>query len=153
MSVRERIASLIGPFILIAIGLILLLYNLNIITIDLWSLFWGLWPLLIIAAALAMLLVGGSVFFPLTLIGLSSGFLLSNLGIVDWNMWQILGQWWPLLIVAIGLDVILGPHLGYAATRTERLSRQIDGAKEAKIKVEGGVGRSAEMSYYPVQLP
>jgi len=45
---------------------------------------------------------------PLIIIGLGIVFLLNNLGILDWSIWEVLLRLWPILLVAAGLDLILG---------------------------------------------
>lgn len=49
----------------------------------------------------------GSLVGPAILITAGILFLLNNLGLVSWNVWWSLGQLWPLLLVAIGLDMIV----------------------------------------------
>ncbi len=50
----------------------------------------------------------GSLIGPLILIGLGVIFLLNNLGLVNWDVWQIILRLWPLLLIAIGLDILIG---------------------------------------------
>jgi hypothetical protein len=50
----------------------------------------------------------GSIFLPLVLIGIGIVFLLNNLGVVSWNVWDTLFRLWPIVLVALGLDLILG---------------------------------------------
>jgi hypothetical protein len=54
----------------------------------------------------------GSLVWPLVMIGIGVMFLLSNLGIVDWELLPTLLRLWPLLLVAIGLDLLLGRRSG-----------------------------------------
>ncbi len=54
----------------------------------------------------------GSVFFPLVLIGLGVVLLLNNLGVVGWSVWDILLRLWPVLLIAFGLDIVLGRGIG-----------------------------------------
>lgn len=51
-----RHASLVGPAILIGLGVVLLLNNLGVITWSLWSVLWRFWPVLLIAAGLDLLI-------------------------------------------------------------------------------------------------
>ena len=141
MSTRERLAAVIGPIILIAIGVILLLNQFDIISVDLWSLFFGLWPLLVIALALSMLLSGGSIFLPLTLIVFSMAFLLSNYELVDWNMWEMFAKLWPVLLIALGLDIMVLPRMGLASSRVEEIDLPLDNATSVEIKIDGGLGK------------
>jgi len=53
-----------------------------------------------------------SLVWPLVLISLGVLFLLNNLGIVSWSIWSLLWRMWPVLLVAIGLDLIFGRRSG-----------------------------------------
>jgi len=50
----------------------------------------------------------GGLVGPVILIGLGVVFLLNNLGVVSWSVWGVLLRLWPILLVAAGLDLILG---------------------------------------------
>ncbi|MHB1162474.1 MAG: LiaI-LiaF-like domain-containing protein [Chloroflexota bacterium] len=50
----------------------------------------------------------GGLAVPLILIAFGLAFLAGNLGLLSWNFWEAAFRLWPLLIVAIGLDVMLG---------------------------------------------
>lgn len=99
--------SFIGPIMLIALGVIFLLSNLNLVQRDLGSLVWRLWPVIFIALGLDSLFrergVAGPVFF-LTLGGM---FLLRNFDLVEGDVWWLLIRLWPVLLIAVGLDFIL----------------------------------------------
>ncbi|MBU1878287.1 MAG: hypothetical protein KJ734_04995, partial [Chloroflexi bacterium] len=45
---------------------------------------------------------------PLILITLGLLFLGANLGVLGASPWQLLWQWWPLILVVIGIEVLLG---------------------------------------------
>ena len=49
-----------------------------------------------------------SFFWPILLITGGVLLLLSNLGIVPWNTWNLLWRFWPLILVAVGIDVLIG---------------------------------------------
>lgn len=49
-----------------------------------------------------------SLFWPLVFIGAGVILLLSNLGYVPWQSWNILWRLWPLLLVALGVDLLIG---------------------------------------------
>jgi len=49
------------------------------------------------------------------LIGLGLVFLLNNLGLITWNVWDVLLRLWPLLLVAWGLDLMLGRRSAWGA--------------------------------------
>ncbi len=50
----------------------------------------------------------GSLIGPIILIGLGLVFLFNNLGILSWDVWDILVRFWPILLIAIGLDILIG---------------------------------------------
>jgi hypothetical protein len=45
---------------------------------------------------------------PIILIGAGLLFLLNNLGVISWSVWGGLIKLWPLLLIAIGLDLLFG---------------------------------------------
>ena len=45
---------------------------------------------------------------PIILIGLGLVFLLNNLGMLSWDVWDIIVRFWPILLIAIGLDILIG---------------------------------------------
>jgi hypothetical protein len=49
-----------------------------------------------------------SFFWPLVLIGAGVLLLLSNLGYLPWQSWNLLWRLWPLLLVALGIDILIG---------------------------------------------
>ena len=49
-----------------------------------------------------------SVFLPLVLIGAGVLLLLSNLGYLPWQSWNLLWRLWPLLLVGLGIDLLIG---------------------------------------------
>ena len=49
-----------------------------------------------------------SFFWPLVLIGAGVVLLLSNLGYLQWQSWNTLWRLWPLLLIALGIDVLIG---------------------------------------------
>ena len=50
----------------------------------------------------------GSLVGPIILIGLGLVFLLNNMGLVTWDVWDIIVRFWPILLIAIGLDILIG---------------------------------------------
>ncbi len=45
---------------------------------------------------------------PLILITLGLVFLMANLGLLGTSPWQLLWQWWPLILIVIGLEIFIG---------------------------------------------
>lgn len=57
----------------------------------------------------------GSLLFPLVVITLGVVLLLTNLGVVSTHIWGELVRFWPLLLIALGIDVLVGrPSFGSA---------------------------------------
>jgi hypothetical protein len=52
---------------------------------------------------------------PLILIALGVVFLLNNMGILSWNVWEVIFRLWPILVIAIGLDLLLGRRSAWGA--------------------------------------
>ena len=57
----------------------------------------------------------GSIVGPLILIGLGVVFLLNNLGLLDWSVWDVILRLWPVLLIAIGLDILIGRHSAWGS--------------------------------------
>jgi hypothetical protein len=157
--------SIFIPLILIIIGVVLLLYNLGFISGDVWDIIFGLWPLLLIALGLDSLIKGegivGSIFF----IGLGGIFLSSTLGLLDISVWELILTLWPLLLIAIGLDIAIGRRsvagsvvgvaiflllLGGAiwllfsplgeTSAGEEIYQQVEGASSAQVTIAPTIG-------------
>jgi hypothetical protein len=45
---------------------------------------------------------------PVILVGLGVVFLLNNLGLMAWDVWNAMISLWPLLLIAVGLDILIG---------------------------------------------
>jgi hypothetical protein len=52
---------------------------------------------------------------PLILIFLGIVFLLNNLGTLEWTVWDVILRFWPVLLIAGGLDLILGRRSGWGS--------------------------------------
>jgi len=100
--------GLFWPVILITVGALFLLKNFGVLTGDVGSTLLQLWPLLLILIGLDSLLQGHGLAGPVFLIGLGAVFLLNNFGHLPWNAWELILRLWPVLIIAIGLDIIIG---------------------------------------------
>jgi len=58
---------------------------------------------------------GGSLVLPIVLITLGFLFLLDNLGALPDNAWNTVWQLWPVIIIAIGLEILLGRRVSFGA--------------------------------------
>ncbi|MGD2157491.1 MAG: DUF5668 domain-containing protein [Anaerolineales bacterium] len=107
--------SFVWPILLVAAGIIFLLSNLNIIQGDAWDIFALFWPVIIIAMGLDNLFRDRRFASAILLTGLGTMFLLSNFNLLIWNVWDILWRFWPLLIVAVGIDLLFGKRTWWAS--------------------------------------
>jgi hypothetical protein len=58
---------------------------------------------------------GVRLFWPIILIGVGAILLLSNLGVIQGNPWSIILQLWPVLLIALGLEILFGGSTGWRA--------------------------------------
>jgi hypothetical protein len=79
-----------------------------------------------------------TLFWGLVLILAGGVFLLSNLGIITVNIWQIIG---PVLLILIGLRVLLGAFFKGGDRGRESVIIPLDGASSARVRIEHGAGR------------
>jgi hypothetical protein len=111
---------------------------------------------------------GGGIVLPVLLIGLGILFLLSTFEVMDWNSWGNIWRLWPLVLVAFGLEILVGrrsalgslliagllivtlglamalwawqPYAGQTLT-SETIDQSLQGAGEASVKMEFVAGR------------
>ncbi|MBL7162648.1 MAG: hypothetical protein ISS57_08585 [Anaerolineales bacterium] len=105
---RRQHGGFVWPIVLILVGVMFLLNNLGLIDIVTWDSIWQLWPLIFVAIGLDGLLRRNEIVGPVIMFGLGGVFLLSNFGWLNWNAWDTLWRLWPLLIIAIGLEIMVG---------------------------------------------
>jgi predicted membrane protein len=105
---RKYRPSFIWPIILIAVGMVFLLSNLGLIEEGVWNNLWRLWPVIFIAIGLDSLFRRNEIVGPVFMISLGTVFLLSSLGLIGWGAWDVLWRLWPVLLVAIGLEIMIG---------------------------------------------
>lgn len=105
---------------------------------------------------------------PIILIGIGFVLLLNNMNVLGWEIWIALLRLWPLILVAVGLDMMIGRqsiwgsfvvaflfigmvafgiyYLGISPTysgqplSTEQISQSLEGATRAQIELNPGVG-------------
>ncbi len=105
---RYRRGGFVWPIMLILVGVLFLMNNLGIIDNVTWDSIWRLWPLIFFAFGLDGLLRRSEIVGPVIMFGLGGVFLLSNIGWLNWNAWDTLWRLWPLLIMAVGLEIMVG---------------------------------------------
>jgi hypothetical protein len=112
----------------------------------------------------------GGLVWPVILIGAGVVFLLNNLGLLSWNVWGTLFRLWPVLLIAIGLDILFGrksiigslivalllvmvlgvaisigaPNWDFsgvgAVDRTETINVELKDASRADVEIDFGTG-------------
>jgi LiaI-LiaF-like transmembrane region len=70
---------------------------------------------------------GVRLFWPIILIGVGSILLLTNLGVIHGNPWTIIFQLWPVLLIALGLEILLGGSTGWRAVMSALLGLALVG--------------------------
>ena len=55
---------------------------------------------------------------PVILISLGVIFLLNNMGFIELNLWDVIMRFWPILLIAIGLDILIGRRSAWGAAIT-----------------------------------
>lgn len=105
MGKKER-HSIFWALILIAIGAVLLLNTLGVLPGNAVELLLKLWPLLFIFGGIDNIIRGRGWIWAVISLGLGTVFLLANFNYLPWDSWNLLLRLWPLILVAIGLDLI-----------------------------------------------
>ncbi len=105
---RAERPSLFWPLILVALGIVFLLRNLGHLEGDAWDTVVKLWPLILVAIGLDGIWQRHGLAGPVLMIGLGAVFLLNNFNLLAVDAWDLLIRLWPVLIVAVGLDLVLG---------------------------------------------
>lgn len=164
---RSKRGSIFFPLLLIIIGLMFLLSNMGVISGDVWILLLQFWPILLIVIGLDSIfkregLVGATFF-----IGLGVIFLLANLGYLSVSVWQLVLTLWPVFLIAIGFDILIGRRSVWASIAGvilvlvilagalwlygvgidsgripagEKISQNLEGATQAEVLIEPGAG-------------
>lgn len=108
---------------------------------------------------------GGSLVFPILLIVIGVLFLLDNIGLVGGIDWSTVWKLWPVIIIAMGLEILLGRRVSFGAAflmitivviagaaiwwsvivntgdrTTEHFEWPIDGTERAELELEVGAG-------------
>ena len=107
-ATHRRRRSLFGPLLLIALGIVFLLNNVGILRGDGWNTVLQLWPLILIVIGLDSIYQREGLVGAIFIIGLGTVFLLANFDLLNINAWQLVLRLWPLLLVAIGVDLVVG---------------------------------------------
>jgi LiaI-LiaF-like transmembrane region len=112
---RRKRNSIFFPLLLLCLGIVLLLHTMNILPDSAWGTIVVYWPVLFIAGALDSIYRGEGYVGAVIWGGLGVFLLLSNLGMMSNASWTVLLRWWPVLLIAGGLDLIIGRHSIWSA--------------------------------------
>lgn len=112
MNNQFRRKGIFFPLLLVGLGIFLLLINLGVIPGTSRENLLTYWPVILILAGLDGLWRRDGLVWPLLLLGLGVLFLLGNLGYLDVRALPLLSKIWPILLVAIGIDVAFGRNQG-----------------------------------------
>ncbi|NMB54740.1 MAG: hypothetical protein GYA15_08560 [Leptolinea sp.] len=96
------------PLILLTAGVLLLLSNLGYLPGGFWGFVEVYWPILIIICGLDGLIRGNGITGSLLIAGIGVVLLAGNLGYISLSAWELLAKGWPLILIGIGLDIIIG---------------------------------------------
>lgn len=100
--------SFFFPLLLIVVGIVFLLENLGVLQGSAWDLILRLWPLLLVVMGLDGLIRRDGFIVPVLFIGVGSLLLLDNLGYLAISALDFILRLWPVLLIAIGFDIIFG---------------------------------------------
>ncbi len=105
---QKRTKNLFGPFILITIGIAFLFNNLGLLGTGLWGTLVQLWPLLLIALGLNTLIRHYNIVDPVITISIGLILLATTFGVLTWTSWMTVLRLWPVLLIAVGLEIFFG---------------------------------------------
>jgi hypothetical protein len=108
MNEFRKPKSLFFPLLLIAAGVFIFLINIGTIQGTTWDNLLQYWPVILIIGGLDGLYKRDGWVGPLVLIGLGTVLLLGNLHYLATGGFALLLRLWPILLVAIGLDIAFG---------------------------------------------
>jgi hypothetical protein len=110
----RRHIHIFWPLLLIALGVFLFLNNLQAVKsgTTLETLI-KLWPLLLIVGGIEAFINHHGFLWPIVLTGLGVIFLLSNFGVIQMPVWTAIVRLWPVLLIALGLNLVIGRAKGW----------------------------------------
>ncbi|GAP20638.1 LiaF transmembrane domain-containing protein [Leptolinea tardivitalis] len=96
------------PLLLLTSGVLLLLSNFGYLPGGFWGFVELYWPVLLMAAGLDGLIRGNGITASVLIIGFGGVLLAGNLGYIEISAWELLTKAWPLILIGMGLDIIVG---------------------------------------------
>jgi hypothetical protein len=106
---RKR-RGLFFPLLLLGAGVLLLMSNFGYLPGGFWGFVQTYWPALLILAGLDGLIKGEGITASVLIAGVGALLMAGNLGYASVSAWDMLSKGWPLILVGIGVDIILGRH-------------------------------------------
>ena len=107
-EIRPHRRGFFFPLLLIALGSFLFLSNLGYVQGSAWDIFAKFWPVLLILMGLDGFIKQEGWVWPTFLVGLGTVLLMGNLDMMPISAGAMLARFWPIILVAIGLDVAFG---------------------------------------------
>ena len=108
MQEKRRPHSLFFPLLLIAVGVVMLLNTAHMIQGSTLDTLLRLWPLIFIVGGRDSLYRREGAVGAVLAIGIGTIFLLGNFGYLPASGWMLLLRYWPVLLIAGGLDILIG---------------------------------------------
>ncbi len=106
---NDRQPNLLWPAILIIVGIVFLFQNLGLFgSTNLWDNIFKFWPLLLILLGINDMAQNKGIVRPTMTIGIGAIFMASNLGFLGWDSWMTIWRLWPVVIIAVGLEIFFG---------------------------------------------
>ena len=107
--------SLFWPLLLIVAGAILFLNATGTIKGTAWDMVYRFWPILFIIGGLDGIFRRQAVVFSTFELGVALAYQLSLLGLITGIDWYIAIRFWPLILIAIALDILIGDRTLWAS--------------------------------------
>jgi hypothetical protein len=133
----RRRRGLFFPLLLLSAGVLLLMSNFGYLPGGFWGFVQTYWPALLILAGLDGLIKGEGITASVLIAGVGGLLLAGNLGYASISAWDMLSKGWPLILIGIGVDIILGRHT---------IARAIIGIFMALVLI-GGMFWLADLSF------
>lgn len=109
---EHRKIHLFFPLVFITLGVFLLLSNLGRLEGSFGELLGTYWPLILVFIGIDGLINREGWVAALVFLGLGSILVLGNMKILEMDTWMLISRLWPVLLVAIGLDIAFGRRGG-----------------------------------------
>jgi hypothetical protein len=105
---RRKMPGLVFPVVLILVGILWLLDNLNMTGGNWFQSLVRFWPLLLVLWGLENWITERGITGPVILIGIGGLFLLTSFNVIGGNALGWAMRLWPVLLVAVGMEILFG---------------------------------------------